>query len=711
MSCRRRSLVALADPSLSAVPPGSHSLTSVNSDGSPITQRLEKLPEAEQQMANTIWSLFSSSSATARILTLQGMLAICCPSQLSFLTEQLKAECRLDPFAVLPRELSLKCMGFLDAISLGRAAQVSKSWKALADDDLLWRTMCEQHIERKCEKCGWGLPLLERKRKQQRSSSPGSRSSSRSAAAAVAQAQLKFETSEHNHTPLPKSLEEALAQSYTKPAKRPRLDPSSSSTNIPLDHLTIASSSSSPAATMAATGVAVPSGQIQLTRPWKSVYCERLAIARNWARGNCKFRSLSGHTDAITCLQIDETLSNPSYPVLMTGSWDRTVRIWNAETGQCVNVLKGHTRGVRCIQFDSVKLITGSMDCTLKIWSWRTGQCIRTLEGHRDAVISLCFDKHVLASGSADSTIKVWDFNTAECFTLRGHREWVNQVKIWSPEATDCTPTPTASETVDTVSGTGSGASQAGLSSGGFAPPPAIKLLFSASDDGTVKVWDLLTRQCVRTLEGHVAQVQCLKVLSVADSSASSYPPNSASNDQPNSYINAAENAAAANNNGRNRFQAIDDGDQSNSLMSDSHASDNVEEGNANVGGQPWGPSAAPTKSELLGLPYVDFGDGRAPLIISGSLDNTIKMWNVEEGTCVRTLFGHIEGVWAVDMDKLRIVSASHDRTIKIWDRVSGKCLHTLVGHRGAVTSVALGDDKIISGSDDSTVRIWSFAQ
>lgn len=96
-------------------------------------------------------------------------------------------------------------------------------------------------------------------------------------------------------------------------------------------------------------------------------------------------------------------------------------------------------------------------------------------------------------------------------------------------------------------------------------------------------------------------------------------------------------------------------------------------------------------------LPFIDFGNSPAPLLVSGSLDNTIKVWNVEEGTCARTMFGHIEGVWAVDMDKLRIVSASHDRTIKVWDRNGGKCLHTLVGHRGAVTSIGLGDDKVSS--------------
>jgi F-box/WD-40 domain protein MET30 len=60
---------------------------------------------------------------------------------------------RLDPFALFPREVSLKVLSYLDAFSLGMAVQVSRDWKTLADDDLLWRGMCVQHIERKCTKC------------------------------------------------------------------------------------------------------------------------------------------------------------------------------------------------------------------------------------------------------------------------------------------------------------------------------------------------------------------------------------------------------------------------------------------------------------------------------------------------------------------------------------------------------------------------------
>lgn len=383
-------------------------------------------------------------------------------------------------------------MGHLDAISLGRAAQVSKSWKALADDDLLWRTMCEQHIEKKCEKCGWGLPLLEKKRKR-KTATPSTQQQQQS----HQELRQNYNAAHHNHTPLPKTLEEALdgaisdasannGSSFiqTTKAKRARLE-SGKPGPLSLDDLTIISNPPSPRFNGLQSKPPHPSNSQQLTRPWKSVYCERLAIARNWQRGKCKFRVLNGHTNAVTCLQYDDTMHDPAYPVLMTGSWDRSVRIWNADNGECINVLRGHTRGVRCIQFDSAKLITGSMDSTLKIWSWRTGQCIRTLTGHRDAVVCLNFDKQILVSGSADSTIKIWDFTTAECFTLRGHREWVNQVQIWSPDADGCSAPPSGAATVVPA---GADAPMSGAST----PKPSIKLLFSASDDGTVKVWDLI---------------------------------------------------------------------------------------------------------------------------------------------------------------------------------------------------------------------------
>jgi F-box and WD-40 domain protein MET30 len=55
-----------------------------------------------------------------------------------------------------------------------------------------------------------------------------------------------------------------------------------------------------------------------------------------------------------------------------------------------------------------------------------------------------------------------------------------------------------------------------------------------------------------------------------------------------------------------------------------------------------------------------------APMLVSGSLDNTVKKWDVETGKVTKTLVGHIEGVWAAGSDKMRLVTGNHDRTIKV---------------------------------------------
>jgi F-box/WD-40 domain protein MET30 len=360
------------------------------------------------------------------------------------------------------------------------------------------------------------------------------------------------------------------------------------------------------------------------------------------------------------CLQFNETLSHPAFPVLITGSYDRTIRVWNLDSGEELHCLKGHTRAVRALQFDEVKLITGSMDNTLKVWDWRRGKCIRTLTGHTEGVVCLNFDSNVLASGSVDSTIKVWNLRTGGAFTLRGHTDWVNSVQLWDSNGG--------------TSGSGVGAADSSSSlldvSGSRSPPchnhnpssaaaaPCIdpgKMLFSASDDGTIKLWDLTLRSCVRVFTGHVGQVQSMRLLVEEECGESD-------------AMDTSPDAA------------------------------------------PLPEAQASSSSSSTSALEVVVPNRKKPILVSGSLDNTIRLWDIETATVTKTLFGHIEGVWGVACDKLRLVSASHDRTIKVWNRENGKCTATLVGHQAAVSCIALGEDKIISGSDDNDVKVWSFS-
>ena len=97
--------------------------------------------------------------------------------------------------------------------------------------------------------------------------------------------------------------------------------------------------------------------------------------------------------------------------------------------------------------------------------------------------------------------------------------------------------------------------------------------------------------------------------------------------------------------------------------------------------------------------------------MVSGSDDRTLEGWDTASAQEIYTLTGHTKVVSSValSVDGKRIVSASEDNTLKIWDAATGKEWHTLTGHVGAVTSVAWSSDgrRILSGSDDGTVKIW----
>jgi F-box/WD-40 domain protein MET30 len=86
-----------------------------------------------------------------------------------------------------------------------------------------------------------------------------------------------------------------------------------------------------------------------VTHPWKDVYSEGSTVERNWRRSRYSVRTLRGHTDEVTYLQFSQTLQHPSFPILIAGSCDHAVRVWNIETGLDVHCLRGHIRAVRTL--------------------------------------------------------------------------------------------------------------------------------------------------------------------------------------------------------------------------------------------------------------------------------------------------------------------------------------------------------------------------
>lgn len=95
--------------------------------------------------------------------------------------------------------------------------------------------------------------------------------------------------------------------------------------------------------------------------------------------------------------------------------------------------------------------------------------------------------------------------------------------------------------------------------------------------------------------------------------------------------------------------------------------------------------------------------------LVSGSYDNTVRVWRISTGETVHILQGHTQKVYSVvlDVERNRCISGSMDSAVKIWDLASGTCLHTLYGHSVLVGLLDLRDERLVSAAADSTLRIW----
>lgn len=155
-----------------------------------------------------------------------------------------------------------------------------------------------------------------------------------------------------------------------------------------------------------------------------------------------------------------ETSYSTTSPLFASASQDRTVKIWDVETGEAVGVLRGHKRGVWTVAFSPPSMpaltttgeggaastargmvVTGSGDKTVKIWNLSDYSCLRTFEGHANSVLKVVWlpppkQKDVrgvqVASAAGDGLVKVWDAQSSECAaTLDNHidRVWALAVR------------------------------------------------------------------------------------------------------------------------------------------------------------------------------------------------------------------------------------------------------------------------------------------
>ena len=123
---------------------------------------------------------------------------------------------------------------------------------------------------------------------------------------------------------------------------------------------------------------------------------------------------LEGHTNWVTdcALSADGRLA-------LSASWDRTLRLWDTETGEARAVLEGHTDWVWgcALSADGRLALSASDDQTVPLWDTETGEVCAVLEGHTRGVqgCALSADGRLALSDSDDQTLRLWDTETGEC--------------------------------------------------------------------------------------------------------------------------------------------------------------------------------------------------------------------------------------------------------------------------------------------------------
>jgi WD40 repeat protein/tRNA A-37 threonylcarbamoyl transferase component Bud32 len=413
-----------------------------------------------------------------------------------------------------------------------------------------------------------------------------------------------------------------------------------------------------------------------------------------------------GHVGAVRAVTV-----TPDGRCILSGGNDRTLRVWDVESGRAMATLTGHTGAVRAVVVtpDGRRAVSGSDDRTLRVWDVETGHILRTLEGHTGGVtaVTLTPDGRSVISASDDRTLRVWDLETGRTQgTLEGPTGSLSAVAV-TPEGRHA------------VSASGSGHLCDGrlrvwdLESGyaigtlegcrGYVASVAItpegRRVVAASYDGMLRVWDLESGQVVGMLRGHRSYVAAVAVTP------------------------EGRRAVSGSGDGTLRVWDLEKSGAAHDLKCHTLAIRAVvitPEGCRAVSGsgdgtlRVWDLGTGQIVCRLAGH------RGRVTAVavtpearraVSASDDRTLRVWDLESGHTLRTLEGHTSYVAAVAVtpEGRRVVSASYDRTLRVWDLESGHTLRTLEGHTNAVRAVAVTPDgrRAVSGSDDRTLRVW----
>lgn len=233
-------------------------------------------------------------------------------------------------------------------------------------------------------------------------------------------------------------------------------------------------------------------------------------LIRLWDPSGQCLRTFSGHTSGIWKLSF-----HPAGKLLASASLNGEIRIWELETGRCLHSLWRNNSWIQAFGFSPQGYLVSasSSDATIRFWDSHTGECWRSIVLDADAyLLGLAFHPqgHYFVTAGNDSQLRWWDMETGECFQVRSGKEghaWAIafhpqghlfasigndlEVKLWDAEAGEC---------IGLLQG------HRGIH-GSVAFSRDGSVLASGRSDCTIRLWDVKTRQCLKILEGHTASI------------------------------------------------------------------------------------------------------------------------------------------------------------------------------------------------------------
>ncbi len=264
----------------------------------------------------------------------------------------------IDILSMLPDELSISILLFVDFSDIVACLGVSHHWRRLASDGLIWRSFFYR--------AGFGINSAVARKQATTPSTP---------------------LPEQQTVQPPLSIASLSYTQHLSYVLSHRGSLTSLGTCQSLD------SPSAPSRRHSVTSIA------PLSFDWMAMYRTRQEIERRWAGMEPHRTSMRGHMDAVYCVEWDGTK-------IVTGSRDRTIKVWSVKTGKCLGTLYGHEGSVLCLKFDATGfLASGSSDQRVMIWNIGVNksrqfewQHVGQLWGHTGGVLDLKIDEKWIVS-------------------------------------------------------------------------------------------------------------------------------------------------------------------------------------------------------------------------------------------------------------------------------------------------------------------------